>query len=378
MNYKIKVGSEAESKEAQELFFEFGYVWHDTKCKTQMRYVEPVYYSSFDDMELACDVSDVNYKHKEITMAQLRDLVVLKRNDVGDATHTDGHYSFYVEKDKNYFFSSCDKAWRDTWKNVDILKPIEKKEMKEYLRKNNDGEYILEVTDEREAQEPHAKHWIEVPKGCDYLISVFGANSFIDIDMFAKVKPKNVLWSRKPMKEYLNPNQDYKLVTCKVGYTPIPSNWIEVPEGSVKAYLNNSNTINFVNIDDDYMNSQTNGRWINTHRGQHEACGHVLVWQRKETLNDKVASAETARQADKVLKEILEGGGSAWDTQVGGDHYKKYKIQPMEFALKNNLNPLQHSVLKYVMRHEDKNGKQDLEKAKHYIDLMIEYYYGDS
>ena len=37
--------------------------------------------------------------------------------------------------------------------------------LKEYLRKNNDGEYILEVTNEREAQEPHAKHWIEVPSG---------------------------------------------------------------------------------------------------------------------------------------------------------------------------------------------------------------------
>ena len=40
--------------------------------------------------------------------------------------------------------------------------------MKEYLRKNNDGEYILEVTNEREAQEPHAKHWIEIPEGATY------------------------------------------------------------------------------------------------------------------------------------------------------------------------------------------------------------------
>jgi hypothetical protein len=39
------------------------------------------------------------------------------------------------------------------------------RDLKEYLRKNNDGEYILEVTDEREAQEPHAKDWIEVPSG---------------------------------------------------------------------------------------------------------------------------------------------------------------------------------------------------------------------
>lgn len=251
----------------------------------------------------------------EITLPQLRDLVVLKRNNAVDKNIKDNTFHDLYQDSKGivYFYHHGKAKWIESKINgnekyMSNLKPITKEEgMREYLEKQEDGSYKLVMRGD----------------------------------------------------------------ACK-------SDDIEVPEGAVKAYLNNSNTINFVNIDDDYMNSQTNGRWINNHRGQHEACGHVLVWQRKETLNDKVASAETARQADKVLKEILEGGGSAWDTQVGGDHYKKYKIQPMEFALKNNLNPLQHSVLKYVMRHEDKNGKQDLEKAKHYIDLMIEYYYGDS
>ena len=100
--------------------------------------------------------------------------------------------------------------------------------LKEYLRKNNDGEYILEVTDEREAQEPHAKHWIEVPKGCDYLISVFGVNSFIDSDMFAKFKTKNVLWSRKPMKEYLIKSGDGKYLLTH--HDSIGA--IEIPDGA--------------------------------------------------------------------------------------------------------------------------------------------------
>lgn len=163
---KVKVGNEAESKEVQELFFELGYVWHDTKCKTQMRYVEPVYYSSFDDMELACDVCDVNHKHKEITLPELRDMVVLRRNDVGDATHTDGHYSFYVGKDKNYFFSSCDKAWRGTWKNVEILKPIEKTEMKEYLVKSQDGNWREETT----LTGDPADTVIEIPAGAELAV----------------------------------------------------------------------------------------------------------------------------------------------------------------------------------------------------------------
>src|SRR5690606_17413471 len=104
---------------------------------------------------------------KEITIPQLRDLVVLKRNDVGDATHTDGHYSFYVGKDKNYFFSRCDKAWRGTWKNVDILKPIEKP-MKEYLRKNSNGtySYIGMVRPEHVSD-----FMIEIPEGATKLVS---------------------------------------------------------------------------------------------------------------------------------------------------------------------------------------------------------------
>ncbi|MGB4898962.1 MAG: hypothetical protein WBP57_11140, partial [Ignavibacteria bacterium] len=74
------------------------------------------------------------------------DLFVLKRNDVSDATHTDGNHSFYVGKGKSYYFSSCDKAWCETWKNTGILKPIEKL-MKEYLNKLEDGTYKLVLLD---------------------------------------------------------------------------------------------------------------------------------------------------------------------------------------------------------------------------------------
>lgn len=62
-------------------------------------------------------------------------------------------------------------------------------------------------------------------------------------------------------------------------------------------------------------------------------------------------------------------------TQVGGNHYKDMKIQPIEFAMANNLNACQTNILKYICRYKDKNGKQDLEKAKHYIDLLINFEY---
>lgn len=62
----------------------------------------------------------------------------------------------------------------------------------------------------------------------------------------------------------------------------------------------------------------------------------------------------------------------ATDTQVGGDHYKKLKIQPAEYIHANNIGYFEGNVIKYVSRWRDKNGVTDLEKAKHYIDLLIQ------
>lgn len=61
--------------------------------------------------------------------------------------------------------------------------------------------------------------------------------------------------------------------------------------------------------------------------------------------------------------------------QVGGTHYNSMKIQPIEFIYENNIPYMEANVIKYVCRHKSKNGIQDLEKAKHYIDLLIEKEY---
>ena len=63
---------------------------------------------------------------------------------------------------------------------------------------------------------------------------------------------------------------------------------------------------------------------------------------------------------------------SSFDKQVGGDHYKDYVIQPLEFCVKNNIPFLEGNVIKYICRWRNKNGVQDLEKAKHYIEMLIE------
>ena len=82
------------------------------------------------------------------------------------------------------------------------------------------------------------------------------------------------------------------------------------------------------------------------------------------SLNDQYAEIEKVRQ-------------SAWQKQEGGSHYKTLKIQPMQYALENKLDYAQANVVKYVTRHKEKNGKEDLLKAIHNIELMIEFYYGD-
>lgn len=63
---------------------------------------------------------------------------------------------------------------------------------------------------------------------------------------------------------------------------------------------------------------------------------------------------------------------NALDVQVAGSHYKKHGIQPVEYIHTNKIGYFEGNVIKYVTRWRDKGGIADLEKAKHYIDLLIE------
>lgn len=57
--------------------------------------------------------------------------------------------------------------------------------------------------------------------------------------------------------------------------------------------------------------------------------------------------------------------------QVGGSHYKGMAIQPMQYSMANGFDALQHTIIKYVSRFRNKNGIEDLRKARHAIDMLI-------
>lgn len=67
---------------------------------------------------------------------------------------------------------------------------------------------------------------------------------------------------------------------------------------------------------------------------------------------------------------------SALETQVAGNHYKQFKIQPIEFTMKNGLGFIEGNIIKYISRHKLKNGAEDIMKVKHYAELLLEIEYG--
>lgn len=74
--------------------------------------------------------------------------------------------------------------------------------------------------------------------------------------------------------------------------------------------------------------------------------------------------SEQGRKYDSVLS-----------AQYGGKHYKEKGIQPIEYAYANDLNFFQGNVVKYVTRYKDKKGVEDLKKAIHYLQMILEFEY---
>ncbi len=89
------------------------------------------------------------------------------------------------------------------------------------------------------------------------------------------------------------------------------------------------------------------------------------------SITDKIADMDRPKKPGAGY-EPKSASRTALDVQVGGEHYRKLRIQPVEYIFMNGLPFIEGSIIKYVTRWRDKGGVKDLEKAKHFIDLLIE------
>jgi len=69
---------------------------------------------------------------------------------------------------------------------------------------------------------------------------------------------------------------------------------------------------------------------------------------------------------------MIEMVPNANDVQIAGTHYKDKSIQPWDYIVANKLGYLEGNIVKYVSRWKDKGGIDDLRKARHYLDKLIE------
>lgn len=83
-------------------------------------------------------------------------------------------------------------------------------------------------------------------------------------------------------------------------------------------------------------------------------------------IRKRVLSGSMLDKAHPVVK------ATANEKQVGGSHYKDNAIQPWDYIVRNEIGYLEGNVIKYVSRWKDKGGVADLEKAKHYLEKLIE------
>jgi len=92
-----------------------------------------------------------------------------------------------------------------------------------------------------------------------------------------------------------------------------------------------------------------------------------------EEVDAKVEEDTPVKTLGDILEEAKATVTSAMSTQVGGSHYTKMKIQPYEYCHVNRMGYVEGTALKYLSRWRDKGGLEDLEKAKHAIEWLIEY-----
>ena len=90
------------------------------------------------------------------------------------------------------------------------------------------------------------------------------------------------------------------------------------------------------------------------------------------------AIKETVKEKGFVKTDLQKEAMKATLKQVGGNHYKDCKVQPIEYIVGNDLTFCEGNAIKYITRHRRKGeGRRDIEKAIHYLEMILETEYND-
>ncbi len=116
------------------------------------------------------------------------------------------------------------------------------------------------------------------------------------------------------------------------------------------------------------LDSQVGG---NPYTQSQESEMDELIKKAKLDLYIALSNKEKKKKTTDNLPKLGLTGTDPLNKQVGGNHYKRYKIHPITFAIANNLSMLQGDAIKYIVRFRDKNDIEDLKKALHCIELLI-------
>lgn len=115
------------------------------------------------------------------------------------------------------------------------------------------------------------------------------------------------------------------------------------------------------------MNPENRMRWIQAHAEAVIESEKSVLIKPLRTFEPEVSTSVEATLAQRAL-----------DVQEGGNHYKDMAIQPVEYITANEIPFMEGSVIKYVSRHKAKNGAQDIKKAIHFLNLILELHYPES
>ena len=87
---------------------------------------------------------------------------------------------------------------------------------------------------------------------------------------------------------------------------------------------------------------------------------------------DDATPSEWDKASKTVYGKLFHPEDPAIKKQVGGNHYSKYSIQPIDFIIANGLDWCEGNAIKYITRWKNKNGIEDIKKAIHYLEMLLE------